>query len=292
MRDEKWEALRKQYEDIQAPPVLKERLETMMKETNKNNRTYGYLGNIGKCAAAVVVAVAVTTNVSPAAAAYLEQIPVLGAFAELVTFRNYQDDGGNTEANIQTPHVTGMENTTLQDALNEEFDAYADALIAQYEQDVKDLGGAGYEGVECSYRVVTDTDRILAVEIDTLVTQASAEQRKNYYVVDKANDKLLQLEDLFLDGSDYIGIISKNIQSQMEEQMAADESKTYFIGEEEPSAFTSIASDQQFYINEDGSLVISFNEYEVAPGYMGAVSFTIPTDVLTLVLTNDAPLQP
>ncbi len=33
-------------------------------------------------------------------------------------------------------------------------------------------------------------------------------------------------------------------------------------------------------MNENGELVIVFSEYEVAPGYMGTVSFTIPSDVL------------
>ena len=36
---------------------------------------------------------------------------------------------------------------------------------------------------------------------------------------------------------------------------------------------------ERYYFNENGELVISFDEYEVAPGYMGAVTFTIPLNV-------------
>ncbi|OJT72202.1 anti-sigma factor, partial [Clostridioides difficile] len=32
--------------------------------------------------------------------------------------------------------------------------------------------------------------------------------------------------------------------------------------------------------NKNGNLVISFDEYEVAPGYMGAVEFVIPNKVI------------
>ncbi len=39
--------------------------------------------------------------------------------------------------------------------------------------------------------------------------------------------------------------------------------------------FTSIAEDQDFYVNKDGKVVVCFNEYDVAPGYMGCVEFVI-----------------
>ena len=41
----------------------------------------------------------------------------------------------------------------------------------------------------------------------------------------------------------------------------------------------SLPVDESFYFNEEGLLVIAFDEYEVAPGYMGAVEFTIPSSV-------------
>ncbi|WP_334309184.1 RsiV family protein [Clostridioides difficile] len=44
--------------------------------------------------------------------------------------------------------------------------------------------------------------------------------------------------------------------------------------------FESINKYQDFYFNKDGNLVISFDEYEVAPGYMGAVEFVIADKVI------------
>ena len=43
--------------------------------------------------------------------------------------------------------------------------------------------------------------------------------------------------------------------------------------------FSKIDKDQQFYIDEDGQIVIAFNEGDVAPMYMGCVKFTIPKQV-------------
>ena len=43
--------------------------------------------------------------------------------------------------------------------------------------------------------------------------------------------------------------------------------------------FRQIAENQDFYVNTDGHVVICFNEYEVAPGYMGCVEFVLADTV-------------
>ncbi len=49
---------------------------------------------------------------------------------------------------------------------------------------------------------------------------------------------------------------------------------------ERSDGFYEISDDVNFYVNESGKLMIVFDEYEVAPGFMGIISFEIPTDVL------------
>ncbi|MDL0295177.1 RsiV family protein [Clostridioides difficile] len=44
--------------------------------------------------------------------------------------------------------------------------------------------------------------------------------------------------------------------------------------------FKTINKYQDFYFNKNEDLVICFDEYEVAPGYMGAVEFVIPYKVI------------
>lgn len=51
--------------------------------------------------------------------------------------------------------------------------------------------------------------------------------------------------------------------------------------------FETIKEDQNFYITEQGKLVIAFDKYEVAPGYMGLVEFEIPTELLSDVLVSN-----
>ena len=44
--------------------------------------------------------------------------------------------------------------------------------------------------------------------------------------------------------------------------------------------FQSITDDTSFYLNQNGEVVICFNEGDVAPMYMSCVEFVIPNEVL------------
>ena len=109
---------------------------------------------------------------------------------------------------------------------------------------------------------------------------ASGEQRIKIFNIDKKTGKVVSLGELLAGDKDKLAAVGENIRSQMREQMAADDSKAYFLDSDlEDNNFKGLTGQEDFYFNKDGRLVISFDEYEVAPGYMGAVEFTIPADV-------------
>ena len=97
---------------------------------------------------------------------------------------------------------------------------------------------------------------------------------------------MLALSDLFVEGSDYIGAISGDILRQMEEQVAAGEGDYFIPGGiwSEEECFQAIDADQNFYLDESGSLVIVFDEYEVAPGSMGMPRFVIDEQAISDIL--------
>ena len=97
----------------------------------------------------------------------------------------------------------------------------------------------------------------------------------------------MQLADLFLPETDYITAISEDIKLQMTEQMKADENVVYNLNcEVSEDNFEHIATDQNFYINQDGKLVIVFDEYEVAPGFMGCPEFIIDEKIAVIASEN------
>ena len=135
--------------------------------------------------------------------------------------------------------------------------------------------------VELDYSVITDNKHLFSIRFDQFLIMASGSQIVKIYHIDKQTGEMIHLSGLFQEGTDFITPISENIKQQMKEQMAADDSVMYFIGSDVPeSDFQSINEDTTFYVNENGKLMIVFDEYEAAPGYMGSVEFEIPTEVV------------
>ena len=61
----------------------------------------------------------------------------------------------------------------------------------------------------------------------------------------------------------------------------------YWLDDEiEELNFKAIKEDQSFYLDAEGNVVISFNEGDVAPMYMGVVEFTIPNEVISDLRVN------
>ena len=223
----------------------------------------------GWIAAALALFVALP-NASPTAAAAMADIPVLGAIVELVTFRTYTYDDGHNFADVQTPELGG---SAAAEEVSDQVQEYTDQLIAQFEADCA-ATGEGYQGLDVTSSVVTDTDEWFTLRIDAVKTQASGAQFSRFYHIDKATGQVVTLADLFREDADYVTALSDSVRAQMEERMAADESQAYFVDQ-----FTAIAPDQNFYFDADGQLVLVFDEYTIAAGYMGMPEFTIPASV-------------
>lgn len=277
--------MKKKYEEIPVPEQALERMKQGIESAKKESKILKitkYMKNTGVTAAAAVLAITVLTNVNPTIANAMEQIPVIGAIAKVVTFRTYEDHTNNFEAEIQVPKIE-TENSQAADGLNKTIEEYAQSLIKQYEDDLKSSEGQGNYSLTSNYEVVTDSEQYLSLRINTTLAMGSGTQYVKIFTIDKKTGEILTLDSLFKDVPDYKEKISQNIKKQMEDQMAADENIFYFYHSENPEDdFKEITGEESFYFNQTGDLVIAFDEYEVAPGYMGAVEFTIPKDLLKL----------
>lgn len=274
--------IKKKYEEIPVPEQALSRIQQGIasgKKEGKIMKLTKYMKNTGVTAAAAVLAVTVLTNVNPAIANAMEQIPVIGAIAKVVTFRTYEDQTNHFEAEVRIPKIE-TENGQSSAQVNQSIEEYAQSLIKQYEDELKANEGQGNYSLDSSYEVVTDSSQYLSIRINTTIAMGSGTQYVKIFTIDKTTGEILTLDTLFKDVPDYKEKISQNIKEQMEAQMAEDENKFYFYHSEYPEDdFKGISGDESFYFNQDGELVITFDEYEVAPGYMGAVEFTIPKNL-------------
>lgn len=230
-------------------------------------------------AAAAVSIIAIMANASPVTANAMENIPVISAIAKVVTFRTFSDSQNNYEAQIDIPKVSINEKDNT--GVNRSIEDYANQLIREYETQVtQDIAGNGHYSVTSGYEVVTDNSKYLSLRINTTVIMASGAEYVKIFTIDKGTGEVVSLNHLFRGDNKILDHISDNIKSQMAEQMAADDSKVYYYNSEEPAEdFKGLKGEESYYFNEKGEIVIVFDEYEVAPGYMGVVEFTIPKSV-------------
>ncbi len=227
-------------------------------------------------AAAFLLVMLVLPNTSYSVARAMGSLPVLGTVFQAVTFRDYSEETANTVIDVKTPKVDADGNREAADAVSKEIDAMNEAAVARFK---KEHGSGSYGSLNIYYDVAADTDRWYTVRVTAEETGADGAVTQDYYTFDKKTGEAVILSDLF-EKDEYIEHISANIRSQMKQQMKADDSKDYFVDTDMPDEdFKEIDPNQDFYIDENGDLVICFDEMEVAPAYMGPVSFTIPQSV-------------
>lgn len=278
---ERW---KKEYNEIVAPKEgLKKMEEAIMraqesKKRAERKRIFRYAGS----AAAVFAILLILPNTSRTAAAAMQQIPVLGDFFKVVTIREYQVDEDRYQADVKVPEVvpegvteeTARQAKETADAINFDIQKVTDELIEEFKSSMEEFED-GYGDIMVDSEVLTDDERWFSLDLVLYQGAGSGYERHRHYTIDKTTGKRAALSELL--GEDYVETASEEIKAQMRQRMAEDENQIYWIDYEEVPEwnFTSIAEDQDFYVNKDGKVVICFDEYEVAPGYMGCVEFVM-----------------
>ncbi|WP_273322621.1 RsiV family protein [Vallitalea guaymasensis] len=289
MSDKKLEKLKNEYMNI---PVS-DKLDFIVKDSikkgvKKNMRKNNIIRWVGAVAASLAIFVTVI-NCSETSAKALADVPIISNLVKVFTFREYKVSEDNHEANIKVPSIDGLENEELELSLNEKYVQEGKELYNKFMDEIKDEEEyKGPSAVNSGYNVITDTDKIFAIERYIVEIRGSSREKIKYDTIDKEKEILITLPSLFKDDS-YIEIISNNIREQMEQQMKTDENVNYFFADKETgeTGYDKIASDQNFYIDDKNQLVISFDEYEVAPGCMGVVKFVVPTEIISDILVGD-----
>lgn len=282
----KFDEIKKEYESVDIPEELASVVKRSIRDAKQKKAKRPMMRNwlIGTAAAAALFVGSI--NVSPDLAKAMAKVPVLGSLVEVLTVQQISFNEKTYDADVSTPGITGLGDKDLEAALNEKYLKENKALYEQFQKDIAELekAGGGHMGMDVGYEVKTDNDRILSIARYEVNTVASSSTVMKYDTVDKVDNILITLPSLFKNDQ-YIEAINNYIAGEMKRQMAEDENISYFG--EDLDGFTTIKPDQSFYISNEGKLVISFDKYEVAPGYMGIVTFEIPTNVIQDYLVSD-----
>ena len=130
-----------------------------------------------------------------------------------------------------------------------------------------------------NHEIVYNTDQLFTLKLELNKARADSYTKNVYYTINKSTGKSIPLSAYFKN-SDYKDVISKEILKQMKAEMKKDTNKVYWCQKNDNPRFKGISKNQSYYINKQGELVICFDQFEVAPGYMGNPTFTIKNDLL------------
>lgn len=281
------EELKERYLSVEIPnegiEEMKKKIDMARMDKKRKERFQRFkLSGITVVAAALAFVILPNANADIAHA--MSKMPVIGRIVDVVTFEKYTYENENNFANVEIPQISNTQGDSLNgnnviEQVNKDIKEYTDILINQFNKDAKEYKEAN-KGLDITWDVVTDTEEWFTLRINILDTLASGYEHYAFYHINKMTGEIAELNDLFVEGADYISIISDNIKAQMRSLMQNDENVYFLDSEDTVDNFDTIKEKQNFYFNADNELVIVFDEYEVAPGFMGSVEFVIENEVI------------
>lgn len=276
-----------EYERISIPPLLNETVNEAVLLHHKKRSRKKVAKMFFLSAAAIVFSFVGVVNASPSMAkAMVRELPILRDIIKVVTFYSihFESDNEKYAVHMSTPHIEGLENEKLSNFLNEKYILENKQLYDQFMKEIDEIRRSSTQvnrSLDMGYEIKTDDDGILSIARYVTEVAASASTKMRFDTVDKRREILITLPSLFKN-DEYVNVISRYIKKKMMVDMKEDENKVYWIDQ-----FTNIDPNQSFYINKDRKLVIVFDEYTIAPGYMGVLEFVVPTELLKHLLVSN-----
>lgn len=284
---------REAYRRIPVP----EELEGRIRNATKRGKMHRFRIPAAVAAAALILVLLPNTGADLAYA--MGNLPVVGKLFQAVTFRDYQYESDRFNADVEVPQIVVEEAETEEpgketaqekkehteklqetiDQVNFDIDQATNRLIEEFKASAE--LGESYGSLEIHHETVTDNERYFTLKLAIFQAAGSGAESYKFYTIDKQSGRQVQLKDLFRADSGCLEVMSENIRNQMRALMAQDEMNQYWVDSTDMPEWNwqGLKDDQNFYFDAAGNLVIVFDEYEVAPGYMGAQEFTVERKV-------------
>ncbi len=190
----------------------------------------------------------------------------------ILTIRSFNFGWGSSSIKIDAPEFGGDGADELNSAVKNYTDEAKEKFLWYFSRKYN-----GYVGEDMQYTVIRDDEKYFIARFNVTVNAGGSLDYSRWIVYGKEAGKVLELSDLFKEGSDYVGIISAEILEQMKFRNEHEDGTFFTDGSD---AFTAISEDANFYIDSFDRLVIVFDEYEVAPGAMGSPEFFITKKIM------------
>lgn len=180
---------------------------------------------------------------------------------------------------IYYPRITGLVSKVMENQLNHVIFEQVQALI--HEQGKYQIASPKKEMIG-HYEIKTNERGILSLTISNYAysyPMAHGFTLLASLTFDVNTGKQYQLSELFQPGADYVGVLSRNIATQI---------RARNLPLLQP--FHSIARNQSYYL-ADKALVIYFRLYEITPNYVGFPMFPISVYEVQSMIPDKSPLS-
>lgn len=275
------------YNAIKIPKELNYKVNKVIsEEQNKKVHKIKYTKYVLSTVSGLALTFILLINVSPSFAATVSEIPIIGAVAKIFTIEEYKKEDEEKLIDAKIPALENTGNTELEKRINYEIMLKMNEVLEEAEKRASDYKKAVIEtgGTEEDYQPITiqvdyevgySSDKVVSFVILKSETLASAYTERYFYNIDIESEKNLNLRDVL--GNDYKQIVDEAIYKEIDER-SKNKENVYFTKDE--GGFSGIKNEyQNFYINTEGKVVIVFEKYEIAPGYMGTQEFVIDKQI-------------
>ena len=281
---------RQAYESIKIPEqlnyIVNKAVLNSPRKRNYDFRHFKYFKYVTTTIASVFFAFVFLINTNVSFAESVSEIPIIGDIARVVTIKEYHKKDELKLINANIPAIENTGNTDLEKRINYEIMLKMNEILeeaekraAEYKEAVIETGGNEYDyqpiNIQIDYKVGYSNDKVVSFIISKSETLANAYTEIYFYNVDIETGKKLNLRDVL--GNEYKQIVDTTIYKEIEER-SKNPDNIYFTADE--GGFEGIENEyQDFYINSDGKVVIVFEKYKIAPGYMGTQEFVIDKQI-------------
>ncbi|WP_052466349.1 DUF3298 domain-containing protein [Beduini massiliensis] len=205
------------------------------------------------------------------------QEEIMKGNVQFVTVSNDTYHLYGAEINVVIKHIEHVENKEVEKRINALIDQSIEDILTKQEQELKGIYQENHQihtEISLNLSDYYVSDALVSFSIDFLEIMASSFQEKMYHTIDLKTGEDYKIEHWL--GKDYATIVKDEVVKQIDLQNKENGSDLYFMDEINK---LTISSDQSYYINKDGQVVVTFPKYQIAPGYLGLPEFIIPVNI-------------
>lgn len=187
---------------------------------------------------------------------------------QLLKEKHYETEG--TIVTVKIPHVVNVKDDKVKKVINKLITQAIDDFTNEFKEFDKEPNTEHKFIADITFQNYYSDDKIISFSINATQIMADSYLQKKFYTVDLKTGEVYNIEHFL--GLDYQNIVKKSVQQQIAENKEKYPNLMYF---DEAVNNLKITNEQPFYINKDNQVVVVFNQFEIAPGYMSLPEFII-----------------